>query len=148
MKIALLQINPTVGDLAGNARLIADAVREAGRMGADLAVTPELALVGYLPRDLLLMPGFVSRSWDQVRSLAAELEGEPPVLAGLPEPNSSDTGRPLFNAAALLIGGDVKQTFRKSLLPTYDVFDEDRYFEPFLGPQLLELGETRLGISI
>ena len=148
MKIALLQINPLVGDLTGNRRMIADAVREAGRMGADLAVTPELALVGYLPRDLLLSPAFVTRSWDVVGELAGELAGQPPVLVGLPEPNPSDTGRPLFNTAVLLRGGRAEQRFRKALLPTYDVFDEDRYFEPFHGAQLLELCGRRLGISV
>ena len=70
------------------------------------------------------------------------------MLVGLPEPNPSDEGRPLFNTAALLRGGKVEQRFRKALLPTYDVFDEDRYFEPFHGPQVLDLGGTRLGISI
>ena len=80
MKIALLQINPTVGDLAGNARLIVDAVRQAGTRGADLAVTPELALVGYLPRDLLLSAGFVRRSWDHLHKLANDLKGLPPTL--------------------------------------------------------------------
>ena len=148
MKIALLQINPTVGDLSGNARLIATAVREAAAQGAGLAVTPELALVGYLPRDLLLNPGFVSRSWDRLQDLARELAGEPPVLVGLPEPNPADEGRPLFNSAALLRGGRVEQCFRKALLPTYDVFDEDRYFEPFYGAQILDAGGTRVGISI
>jgi NAD+ synthase (glutamine-hydrolysing) len=148
MKIALLQIDPIVGDIAGNARLIGDAVRSAGMQGADLAVTPELALVGYLPRDLLLSEGFVARSWERLQALATELAGAPPVLVGLPEPNPSDEGRPLFNTAALVRGGQVEQRFRKSLLPTYDVFDEDRYFEPFLGPQLLDIAGTRLGISI
>src|SRR6185436_14571486 len=71
-----------------------------------------------------------------------------PVLVGLPEPNPSDEGRPLFNSAVLLRGGQLEQRFRKALLPTYDVFDEDRYFEPFHGPQVLELGGRRLGISI
>jgi len=148
MKIALLQINPTVGDLTGNAKLIADAVREAGRRGADLAVTPELALVGYLPRDLLLSPGFVTASWDTLHRLAGDLKGLPPALVGLPEPNPSDEGRPLFNTAALVRGGGVDLRFRKALLPTYDVFDEDRYFEPFHGAQILEMGGRKLGISI
>src|SRR5476649_789692 len=148
MKIALLQINPTVGDLAGNARLIADALRQAADRGADLAVTPELALVGYLPRDLLLSDGFIRRSWDVLADLARELAGQPPVLVGLAEPNPSDEGRPLFNAAVLLRGGRPEQHFRKALLPTYDVFDEDRYFEPYRGPQLLELGGRRIGVSI
>jgi NAD+ synthase (glutamine-hydrolysing) len=148
VKIALLQINPIVGDLAGNARLIATAVHDAGGSRADLAVTPELALVGYLPRDLLLSRAFVARAWEVAADLARELKGEPPVLVGLPEPNPSNEGRPLFNSAVLLRGGRIEQKFRKTLLPTYDVFDEDRYFEPFRGPQILELGGKRLGISI
>ena len=148
MKIALLQINPTVGDLQGNKRLIFEAVREAGRRGADLAITPELALVGYLPRDLLLSDGFVRRSWWVVEELARELADQPPTLVGLPEPNPSQEGRPLFNTALLVRGGRTDQRFRKSLLPTYDVFDEDRYFEPFREPQLLALGNRQLGISV
>ena len=148
MKIALLQINPTVGDLAGNAAIIADTVRQAGRLGADLAVTPELALVGYLPRDLLLSAGFVRRSWDAAEDLARELVGQPPVIVGLPEPNPSEEGRPLYNSAVLLQGGRTGQRFRKALLPTYDVFDEDRYFEPFRGPQILQLGDRSIGVSI
>ena len=72
MKIALLQINPTVGDVTGNSRLIASAALEAQRQGADLAVTPELALAGYLPRDLLLSDGFVSRCWDALAALASD----------------------------------------------------------------------------
>jgi len=148
MKIALLQINPTVGDLSGNARLILDALGDAGAKGADLAVTPELALVGYLPRDLLLNPGFVRRAWDTLGTLARDAADLPPVLVGLPEPNESDEGRPLFNSAALLRGGQITDRFRKGLLPTYDVFDEDRYFEPYHGAQILEIGGRRLGISI
>ena len=136
MNIALLQIDPLVGDLAGNARLIAEATREAGRQGADLAVTPELAIVGYLPRDLLLSGAFVAQSWEVAAALALTLEQHPPVLVGLPEPNPSDTGRPLFNTAVLLREGRVGQRFRKALLPTYDVFDEDRYFEPHHGAQI------------
>ena len=148
MKIALLQINPTVGDLTGNARLIAVAAHAAADRGADLAVTPELALVGYLPRDLLLSADFVRRSWEELQALAQALASGPPTLVGLPEPNPSDEGRPLFNTAALIRDGKVDGRFRKSLLPTYDVFDEDRYFEPFQGPQILEIAGRRLGISI
>ena len=148
MKIALLQINPTVGDVAGNARLIASAVARARAAGADLAVTPELALVGYLPRDLLLSADFVAQSWVHAEALARELADGPPTLVGLPEHNPSDEGRPLFNSAALLRNGRVEQRFRKALLPTYDVFDEDRYFEPFHGAQVLDVVGTRVGISI
>ncbi len=148
MKVALLQLNPTVGDLQGNARLILESLRQASASGVDLAATPELALVGYLPRDLLLSDGFITRSWDALEALARDAVDLPPVLVGLPERNPSDEGRPLFNCAALLRGGRVEQRFRKSLLPTYDVFDEDRYFEPFHGPQLLDVAGRRVGISI
>jgi NAD+ synthase/NAD+ synthase (glutamine-hydrolysing) len=148
MKIALLQINPTVGDLAGNSWLIANAALAARDQGADLAVTPELALAGYLPRDLLLSEGFVSRCWNTLATLAGTLANGPALLVGLPEPNPSNEGRPLFNTAALLHKGTIGQRFRKSLLPTYDVFDEDRYFEPFRGPEILEICDRRLGISI
>jgi NAD+ synthase (glutamine-hydrolysing) len=148
MKIALLQIDPTVGDLRGNSRLILDALAGAHRLGADLAVTPELALVGYLPRDLLLNAAFVDASWRALAGLAASAAQLPPVLVGLPEPNPSDEGRPLYNSAALVQGGAIGQRFRKALLPTYDVFDEDRYFEPFHGPQVLDIAGRRLGVSI
>jgi len=148
MKIALLQINPIVGDLAGNAQRIFDALQIAHGKGADLAVTPELSLVGYLPRDLLLSAEFVARSWDAAATLARDALALPPVLVGLPETNPSDEGRPLYNSAALLRGGRVEHRFRKALLPTYDVFDEDRYFEPFHGAQVLDVAGRRLGISI
>jgi len=148
MVIALLQINPTVGDLTGNARLIVTAAREAKDRGADLVVTSELALTGYLPRDLLLHRDFIDRSWDVVRTLGTDLASGPAALIGLPEPNDGDEGRPLYNAAAFVREGRVQQCFRKSLLPTYDVFDEDRYFEPFHGPQVLDVGGRKLGISI
>src|SRR5256885_5831405 len=148
MKIALLQVNPTVGDLQGNRTIIVDALREAAAGGADLAVTPELALVGYLPRDLLLSAGFIRKSREALHALARDAAGLPPVLVGVPEPSSADEGRPLFNSAALLKGGCVATHFRKALLPTYDVFDEDRYFEPVHGPQMLDIAGRRVGITI
>jgi NAD+ synthase (glutamine-hydrolysing) len=145
MKLALLQLNPTVGDLTGNADLIARSVR---RADADLVITSELSMLGYPPRDLLLHGDFISESWDVARSLASDLADAPPVLVGLAEPNPGEVGRPLFNSAALLRGGKVERTFHKTLLPTYDVFDEDRYFEPASEAQILDLGPSRLGISI
>jgi len=148
MRLALLQINPTAGDLDGNCSLIVHAARAAHERGADLMVTPELALMGYLPRDLLMNQGFVRRSGEKLAHLALELRDAPPLLVGVATPNPSDVGRPLFNSAVLLRDGAVGQAFHKSLLPTYDVFDEDRYFEPFHGTQILELGGLRLGISI
>ncbi|MCK9440018.1 MAG: NAD+ synthase [Methanothrix sp.] len=146
MKIALLQLNPTVGDLSGNRDLIASAAHRAGDV--DLAVTSELALLGYPPRDLLLNADFVERSWAALLELAQELSELPPILVGLAEPNPAEEGRPLFNSAALLRQGRVERTFKKTLLPTYDVFEEDRYFEPAAEPQMLTLGATALGISI
>lgn len=148
MRIALLQLNPTVGDLSGNAAQILDGARAAAREGAALAVTPELALVGYLPRDLLLSRDFIQQSWRALDALAEDLRGLPPVLVGIPETNPEPVGRPLYNAAVLVADGRIGARFRKALLPTYDVFDEDRYFEPFWGPQILTLGGRQLGMSI
>ncbi len=148
MRVALLQINPTAGDIAGNAALIIRGARQLQNDGADLVVTPELALMGYLPRDLLMNQGFVRRSCQALRQIASELASAPPLLVGVATPNPSDMGRPLFNSAVLLQRGEVGPAFHKTLLPTYDVFDEDRYFEPAVGPQILELNGWRLGISI
>jgi len=148
LRIALLQINPTAGDLAGNAALITAAAREARREGADLSVTPELALMGYLPRDLLMSRGFVKHSCEMLHSMARELAEAPPVLVGVATPNPHEMGRPLFNSAVLLEKGAVGPAFHKTLLPTYDVFDEDRYFEPAREPQILEQNGRRLGLSI
>ena len=147
MKVALLQLNPTVGDLRGNSGIIARAARRAGT-DIDLFVTSELALLGYPPRDLLLNEDFVQRSWSVLGKLALDLADLPPILVGLAEPNTGVVGRPLFNSAALLCRGRVERTFRKTLLPTYDVFDEDRYFEPASEPQILRLKGTIFGISI
>jgi NAD+ synthase (glutamine-hydrolysing) len=148
LRVALLQINPTAGDIAGNAALIMRGARTVQDQGVDLIVTPELALMGYLPRDLLMNQGFVRRSCQALRQIASELAAAPPILVGVATPNPSEMGRPLFNSAVLLEKGQVGQAFHKTLLPTYDVFDEDRYFEPAAGPQILELNGCRLGISI
>ncbi len=148
MRIALLQLDQIVGDIGGNATRIRTATREAAKQGADLVVTSELALLGYLPRDLLLQPSLIRYSWEVLERLAAELCGAPPVLVGLAEPNHASEGRPLFNSAALLAGGEVLDRFHKCLLPTYDVFDEDRYVEPAPDNQVLRLGDWTLGVTI
>ncbi|MBS1875379.1 MAG: NAD+ synthase [Acidobacteria bacterium] len=147
MRIAILQVNPTPGDIEGNSSLIIRAARRAQGLGADLALTPELALMGYLPRDLLMSKGFVRRSYEALERTAKELAGMP-TLVGLATVNEAPNGRTLFNSAALLEGGAVASVFHKTLLPTYDVFDEDRYFEPARGPQILSMNGHRLGISI
>jgi NAD+ synthase (glutamine-hydrolysing) len=148
LRVALLQINPTAGDIAGNAALIMQGARKVQDQSPDLIVTPELALMGYLPRDLLMNQGFVRRSCQALHEIATELKSAPPILVGVATPNPSEMGRPLFNSAVLLENGEVGRPFHKTLLPTYDVFDEDRYFEPAAGPQILELNGHRLGISI
>src|SRR5581483_450628 len=148
LRVALLQLNPTAGDIQGNSSLIVRGVRAAKDQGADLVVTPELSLMGYLPRDLLMSPGFVRRSCQELGRIAGELKDGPPVLVGVATPNPSEMGRPLFNSAVLLKNGAVGQSFHKTLLPTYDVFDEDRYFEPAQAPGILELDGWRFGISI
>jgi NAD+ synthase (glutamine-hydrolysing) len=148
LRIALLQINPTAGDLSGNSALIVRGVRAAQLQGADLVVTPELALMGYLPRDLLMSKGFVDRSCQMLIGIAEELRNSPALLVGVATPNPAEMGRPLFNSAILLKEGSVGPAFHKTLLPTYDVFDEDRYFEPAEALQILDWKGRRLGISI
>ena len=148
MRIAILQINPTPGDLNGNSALIVEGVRKARELGVSLVFTPELALMGYLPRDLLMSHGFIRRGCQKLQEMASQLAGSPPVLVGVATPNPSDTGRSLFNSAVLLKDGAIGAEFHKRLLPTYDVFDEDRYFEPGCGPQILEIDGVRLGVSI
>jgi NAD+ synthase/NAD+ synthase (glutamine-hydrolysing) len=148
MKIALLQQNYVVGDLYGNAYKIAEGVWSAAKAGAELVITSELSTLGYPPRDLLLQRGFIEKSWRVLRRLAELLKDAPPTLVGIAEPSNLNEGRPLFNSAALLAGGDVKVCFRKSLLPTYDVFDEDRYFEPAPATQTFRLSEDLVGVTV
>jgi len=148
LRIALLQIDTTAGDLAGNAARIIGGVHQAQAGGVDLVVTSELALMGYLPRDLLMSFGFIRHSREILESMARDLAHGPALLVGVATPNEGDAGRPLFNSAVLLEHGAIGPVFHKTLLPTYDVFDEDRYFEPANGPQILDWRGCRLGISI
>jgi NAD+ synthase (glutamine-hydrolysing) len=148
MKISLLQQNPIVGDLRGNAHRILNGITEAGKENPDLIVTSELALLGYPPRDLLLQKKFIEKSWLIAKEIASQCTTTPPVLLGLAQANDSDIGRPLFNVAALINNGEITQCFHKTLLPTYDVFDEDRYFEPAHSAQILHLKNSSIGISI
>src|SRR2546428_13740469 len=104
--------------------------------------------MGYLPRDLLMSQGFVPRGCQELGRIGAELVGAPPLLVGVATPNPAEMGRPLFNSAVLLKDGAIGPVFHKTLLPTYDVFDEDRYFEPAPDPQILERNGWKLGISI
>ncbi len=146
MRLGLLQLNPTVGALDRNAHRLAESVRNAGQV--DLCVSAEMALTGYPPRDLLLEPAFVARSREVLVALAHELRACPPTLIGLPVENRGVPGRPLFNAAALVREGRIERVFRKTLLPTYDVFDEDRYFEPGDAGEWFDVAGTRVAVSI
>lgn len=143
MKIAVAQINCTVGDLGGNARKILDYVRRAKNAGAKLVVTPELALSGYPPEDLLLRSGFRHACVNALSDLAREIGGVT-LLAG--HPHLID-GR-LYNAASVIREGRITATYLKNVLPTDSVFDERRYFEPGTGPCIFELETTRIAINI
>jgi NAD+ synthetase len=155
VKIALGQINPTIGDFDGNRRLIEAAVTEAMRGGVELVVFPELALSGYPPNDLLERQGFLAAAQNSLQALAAWQGRQaigaamPGIIVGFPELLPPDpTGLPIANAAALLEDGHVTAVRRKSLLPTYDVFDEWRYFAPETAPQVVPFRGRRLALSI
>jgi len=147
MKVALAQINPTVGDLEGNSEKILDYHRQAKLAGADLVVFSEMALTGYPPLDLLGRPAFVDRCEIALSDLAGKLKG-PPTLLGTALPNPVPEGRAVRNVAALLAAGKVQFVQAKSRLPTYDVFDEDRYFEPAAEIQPTEVNGERVGVTI
>ncbi|WP_104908853.1 NAD+ synthase [Nostoc sp. 'Lobaria pulmonaria (5183) cyanobiont'] len=151
MKIAIAQINPTIGDLLLNAQKILEAAQQAASSGARLLLTPELSLCGYPPRDLLLNPSFVEGMGITLQNLAQDLPPNLAVLVGTVEPNVKahiSGGKSLFNSIALLENGKVKQVFHKRLLPTYDVFDERRYFEEGLQANYFTLDDIHIGVTI
>ncbi|MGF1514029.1 MAG: NAD(+) synthase, partial [Elainellaceae cyanobacterium] len=151
MKIAIAQLNPIIGDLPGNAEKILAAAQQAVDSGAQLLLTPEMSLSGYPPRDLLLRPAFVSAMAHQLEAIAAKLPANLFVLVGYAQPNplADEKGeKPLFNSLALLHGGQNQAQFHKRLLPTYDVFDDKRYFAPGPGDNLLEIDGVKIGITI
>jgi len=151
MKIAIAQLNPTIGDIFGNSHLILEAAKKAEVEGANLLLTPELSLIGYPPRDLLLNPSFIAAAGAQLQQLAQALPPKLAVIAGTVVPNANAVqlgGKSLFNSAVLLQNGAVKKVFHKRLLPTYDVFDEDRYFEPGENSNYFTIGELKIGVTI
>ncbi|MEA5624607.1 NAD+ synthase [Nostoc sp. UHCC 0251] len=151
MKIAIAQINPTIGDLLLNAQKILEAAQRAASSGVRLLLTPELSLCGYPPRDLLLNPSFVEAMGITLQNLAQDLPTNLAVLVGTVEQNLNahiSGGKTLFNSMALLEDGKVKQIFHKRLLPTYDVFDERRYFEPGLQANYFTLDNIHIGVTI
>ncbi|MDA8859674.1 NAD+ synthase [bacterium] len=147
MKIGIAQINTTVGDLTGNFDILRCAYDELSSDGADLVIFPELALSGYPPRDLLLKKRFGEDCAEKLNQFA-KLTGECPALLGYPEKIGLKQSRSYYNSAALCFDGEVKQVFRKRLLPTYDVFDEDRYFESGKSPLYFSLLGKKIAVSI
>src|SRR2546422_484913 len=147
MKVALAQINTTVGDLAGNEAKILAAYRRGAEAGVELVVCPELATTGYPPRDLLLKSGFVKGNLALLDRLAAAT-GKTGLLAGYVGENAKRPGREATNSVGLLQNGRIVATRIKMLLPTYDVFDEDRYFEPATENAPVEFNGQKIGVTI
>ncbi len=146
MKIALGQINTTVGALESNSRKMLDYVSQA-KGKADVILFPELAIPGYPPKDLLELSGFVESNVRTLNRFAEQIEGIV-VIVGFAEPNPGPQGKPCFNSAAIIRDRKVISVHRKSLLPTYDVFDEGRYFEPSETQDLVELIGTPVGVTV
>ncbi len=147
MKIALAQINPTVGDFTGNARKIIDYSRRAQDSGAHLVLFPELSVCGYPPRDLVERASFVDHNRETAEHIAHETKGIA-VICGLVTPAQAETGKSVMNSAALLQDGKIAFVQSKMLLPTYDVFDEMRNFAPAKSQSLFSLGGKQVALTI
>ncbi|MEK6232696.1 MAG: NAD+ synthase [Luteolibacter sp.] len=147
MKVGIAQINGVVGDFPGNAKRILAAYRECLEKGAELVVTPEMSLVGYPPRDLVYKSQFVPKCLQALDYLADEVK-EVPLIVGYVDFHEGKFGKPFRNAAAWLEGGEIRSKFWKTLLPTYDVFDERRYFEPGERCEPFVWGGKRIGVTI
>lgn len=151
MKIAIAQLNPKIGDISNNAKQILAAAETAAKQNVRLLLTPELSLCGYPPKDLLLYPGFVKLMAQELNSIATSIPQGLALLVGTVEENHQATAKgqkPLFNSIALLEEGKVKQTYHKRLLPTYDVFEEARYFEPGYEASYFTIDGIDVGMTI
>ena len=150
MKITLAQLNPTVGDIRGNLAKVKQTLSQCSKDSPDLVVFPELFLVGYPPRDLLERPSFVARTEEVIRELLEVSQKYPQtgIIVGAPQLGLLSTGKGLHNSALLIHQGQLLFTKHKSLLPTYDVFDEPRYFDPAANDPVVKFKDRTLGISI
>ena len=147
MKVYIGQLNTTIGALEANAEAIRRAYADGVKAGADVVMVPELAVTGYPPRDLLERPRFIEAALEIRDSLAA-MTGATTLIFGCPTRTSSWCGKPLHNAAIVARDGKIVLEQRKTLLPTYDVFDEMRYFEPAQSVSVVEIAGLRVGVSI
>jgi NAD+ synthase (glutamine-hydrolysing) len=147
VKIALGQINPTIGDFTGNSKKIIESSRQALALGAEMVLFPELAVCGYPPRDLLEKPAFVERN-QQVVNQIAQAVPQITIICGFVSPAKVETGKSVMNSAAVLRQGAVQFVQSKMLLPTYDVFDEMRYFDPAESQKLLPLAGKEFALTI
>ena len=147
MKISIAQLNYHIGDFEKNKRLICDAIRKAGKEGSELVIFSELSITGYPPLDLLDHLDFVERSNKAVSEIAAECKGIAAIV-GAPTINRNPEGKKLFNSALMLLDGKVLFTVNKALLPTYDIFDEYRYFEPERTFSLLNYKGLKIALTI
>ena len=147
MKIALIQTNPIIGDFTSNCEQILDGAREAARSGCRLAVFPEMSVTGYPPQDLLERGAFIEQQQRAVASLVADLP-DIDVLFGCFEKRQGVNGKGLYNAAVVARGGKIVYRARKQLLPSYDVFDERRYFEPGEPPDFYRVGGLTFGVTV
>lgn len=148
MKVACGQINPTIGDFAGNGDKVLAYTRRAKEAGCSLAVFPELCLCGYPPMDLLEQESFVEENLKTLRRVQAEAPAGIGIIVGHVDRNRSRPGKALLNAASLICDGKILHTQAKTLLPTYDVFDEARWFEPAAERTVVPFGGERVGIAI
>jgi len=147
MNIRLQQLNPTVGDISKNTTKIIDALRKAENDGIDLLILPEMVVTAYPPMDLLEREAFLERVFEATEQIIKQT-GDTAIIFGAPTPNHADRGRNIFNSAIFAHGGTKQAVVHKTLLPTYDVFDEFRYFEPNTNFQPIEFKGVKFGITV
>ncbi len=147
MKIVLSQLNYTIGDLSGNVQKMANHIEKAKADGADLVVFSELSLCGYIPKDKLNYESFIQRCYNALTELASHTKGIA-IVVGMPTRSNLSKGKKLYNSAVFVANGVIESEIHKTLLPTYDVFDEYRYFEPNTNFELVTYKGIKIAITI